>query len=72
MIPGDFIVGNHQDMPGMTGRPFLEITANSATHSTYPVPLPYMVFFTALLYVARSVGLLIIYSVLYYFVKLLT
>ena len=31
-----------------------------------------MVFFTALLYVACSVGLLIIYSVLYYFVKLLT
>jgi hypothetical protein len=41
-------------------------------YRTYPVPLPYMAFFTALLYVACSVGLLIVYSVLYFFVELLT
>jgi hypothetical protein len=46
--------------------------ARQAASSTYPVPLLYMTFFTALLYVACSVGLLIIYSVLYFFVKLLT
>jgi hypothetical protein len=39
---------------------------------TYPVPLPYMAFFTALLYVACSFALLVVYSVLYFFVKLLT
>jgi hypothetical protein len=46
--------------------------ARQVAYSTYPVPLPYMAFFTALLYVACSVGLLIVYSVLYFFVRLLT
>jgi len=46
--------------------------ARQAAYSTYPVPLPYMAFFTALLYVACSVALLVVYSVLYFFVKLLT
>src|SRR5262249_441225 len=32
-----------------------------AAYSTYPVPLPYMAFFTALLYVACSVALLVVY-----------
>jgi hypothetical protein len=46
--------------------------ARQVAYSTYPVPLPYMAFFTSLLYVACSVGLLIVYSVLYFFVRLLT
>ena len=46
--------------------------ARQVAYSTYPVPLPYMAFFTALLYVGCSIGLLIVYSVLYFFVKLLT
>jgi hypothetical protein len=46
--------------------------ARQMAYTTYPVPLPYMAFFTALLYVACSVGLLIVYSVLYLFVEWLT
>jgi hypothetical protein len=46
--------------------------ARQVAYSTYPVPLPYMAFFTTLLYVACSIGLLIVYSVLYFCVKLLT
>jgi hypothetical protein len=36
----------------------------------YPVPLPYMVFFTGLLYAVCGVGLLSVYSVLYFVAKL--
>jgi len=38
-------------------------------YTTYPVPLPYMAFFTVLLYVACFIGFLIVYSV---FVEWLT
>jgi hypothetical protein len=41
-------------------------------YTTYPVPLPYMAFFTVLLYVACSAGFLIVYSALYFFVEWLT
>ena len=46
--------------------------ARQVAYGTYPVPLPYMVFFTGLLYVACCVGLLSVYSVLYFVAKLLT
>ena len=46
--------------------------ARQVAYTTYPVPLFYMAFFTGLLYVACSVGLLIGYSVLYLFVEWLT
>jgi hypothetical protein len=45
--------------------------ARQVAYGTYPVPLPYMVFFTGLLYVACCVGLLSVYSVLYFVAKLL-
>jgi hypothetical protein len=40
--------------------------ARQVAYGTYPVALPYMVFFTGLLYVACFIGLLGIYSVLYF------
>jgi hypothetical protein len=46
--------------------------ARQVAYGTYPVPLPYMVFFTGLLYIACCVGLLSVYSVLYFVAKLLT
>jgi hypothetical protein len=46
--------------------------ARQVAYTTYPVPLPYMAFFTVLLYVACSAGFLIVYSVLYFFVEWLT
>jgi hypothetical protein len=46
--------------------------ARQVAYSTYPVPLPYMAFFTVLLYVACCVALLTVHSVLYFFVKFLT
>jgi hypothetical protein len=46
--------------------------ARQVAYGTYPVPLPYMVFFTGLLYVACCVGFLSVYSVLYFVAKLLT
>jgi hypothetical protein len=46
--------------------------ARQVAHTTYPVPLPYMAFFTVLLYVACSAGFLIVYSALYFFVEWLT
>ena len=46
--------------------------ARQVAYGTYPVPLPYMVFFTGLLYVVCCVGLLSVYSVLYFVTKLLT
>jgi hypothetical protein len=46
--------------------------ARELAYTTYPVPLPYMAFFTVLLYVACSAGFLIVYSALYFFVEWLT
>jgi hypothetical protein len=46
--------------------------ARQVAYSTYPVPLPYMAFFAVLLYVVFSVGFLIVYSVLYFFVEWLS
>jgi hypothetical protein len=45
--------------------------ARQVAYCSYPVPLSYMAFFTALLYVGCSVALLLVYSVLYFFVELL-
>jgi hypothetical protein len=46
--------------------------ARQVAYSTYPVPLSYMAFFTALLYIVFSVGFLIVYSMLYFFVEWLS
>ena len=46
--------------------------ARQVACSTYPVPLPYMAFFTMLLYVGFCVGFLTVYSVLYFFVEWLS
>src|SRR5947209_2971361 len=46
--------------------------ARQVAYTTYPVPLPYMAFFTVLLYVACSAGFLVVYSALYFFVEWVT